>query len=222
MSKTKKLRKGWKEIALKILQEEEVQRRKLDKLESNQFILIFFYKTSELMKERKLLHCKIVPYSTSQGVGKKEISEAKVSAAQFLVRLKSKEPARYRKLLKDSLTLGRGSQKQHKYLIEMAKRKLEKQQYKVYEGEDPEAIQRLRDLDREGYLVTICRGKRTYPDLLAFKGEDVLAIEVWSHKRQLVKKLHNYLLAAKTVLVMPISTDNLKVWGTSELFEDST
>jgi len=222
MSMTKKLRKDWKEIALKILQEKEVQRRKLDKIESGNFIRILFYKTCDLMKERGLLRWKVIRYTTPQGKGEEKLPEVKVSAAEFLAGLKSKEPGRYRKLLRDSLSLGRGSRKQHNYLIDRAQRKLEKERYKVYPGEDPEGIQRLRDIDKEGYLTTICRGKRTYPDLLAFKGKDVLVIEVWSYKRELVKRLHNYLLGVKTVLVMPISTDDLKVWGTSELFEDFT
>lgn len=222
MSKTKELRKGWKGRALKILQEKEVRRQKLDRLESNHFLLILFDNTCKLMEKKGLLHRRTVPYSTPQSVGKKEIPEAKVSAAEFLASLKSKESGEYTKLLRDSLSPGRGSQKQHKYLIETAKRKLEKQQYKVYGGKDPEAIQRLRDLDQEGYLSTICSGERTYPDLLAFKGKDLLVIEVASYKNELVKKLHNYLLGAKTVLVIPISTDDLQVWGTKELFEDST
>jgi len=192
------LSKGWRQTALQILHEAEKE-HKLDEVEKIDFLNSLKCNLLELMEKRGCLQC---------------------SASGFVKKLKTTDPKAFKMLKKKSLNPEIYSQKGHKYLIGKAKEKFKQNGYEVYGGKSKKALEKLRKLNG-GWLVDICQGKDRYPDLIAFRNSEVLIVEVASWKTRLVRQLNNYdQMLRKTLLVLPVSTENLEIWGLSELYEE--
>ena len=86
--------------------------------------------------------------------------------------------------------------------------------------EREKAIDKLRELNL-GYLVGICQPKKrdTRPDFVAFKDGKPLIIEVASRKsNRLVRQLEYDQMAGETLLVLPITIKNLKIWDLAKVY----
>jgi len=210
---------NWPQTQSQVLQEVE-KKRKLDEVERYEFSCLFQYNVFKLMEERGYLQWKPSRYEIPQGsVGL--IPIAKCSADSFVKNLKTSDPNAYRMLIRRSLNPEAYSQKEHRYLIRQTKERLQRDGYEVYGGKSKKAIEKLRKLN-QGWLVGVCQGKDRYPDLVAFKNSEFLIVEIASSKTRLVRQLEYDQMAGETVLVLPIPTEKLKVWGVSELYEEDS
>jgi len=212
------LSKDWGQSASQVLHEVE-KKRKLDKVERYEFLVLFRHNVEKLMAERGYLEWRITHDQTPQGTEETHLPIPKCSASDFVNRLKTKDPKAYKRLIAQSLNPDAYSQKGHQYLVEQTKLKLERHGYEVHGGRSKKAIERLRELN-QGQLVGICQGRDRNPDLIAFKNNEPLIVEAASRKTRVVRQLDYDQMAGNTVLVLPIPTGNLKVWGLSELYEE--
>ena len=201
---------------LKTLEEVKKKYKFVDEVHEGLFVSNLFMNTMKLMEEEGCLYWKTSHFKNSMGEGTSQTPKSKISENMFLKNLKNKEPKVYRKLIKESLNPETGSQKEHTYLIKVTRQKLEKKGYEVYGGRDKKAVEKLRNL-HGGYLVAVCQGKNRYPDLIAFKGEEHLFVEVASSKNRLIKQLIYNQMGGKTLLVSPVQIENLHLWGLYQL-----
>jgi len=92
----------------------------------------------------------------------------------------------------------------HGRLLEMAKKRLLSQGYKVLEEQNEIRKQML------AYRV------RGTPDLYAIKGQETVLVEVYVDDKKLIDQLDRYSRVGRVVLVLPVEADNIEVWGSSE------
>ncbi|MFQ5882983.1 MAG: hypothetical protein ACE5I9_11015 [Candidatus Methylomirabilales bacterium] len=104
-----------------------------------------------------------------------------------------------------------------KILVKETRQKLREKGYEVYGGKTKRAIEKLRSL-HQSWLVAVCQGKDRYPDLIAFKGQEYLIVEVASSKTRLVRQLKYDQMGGKTLLILPIPIENLQIWGLHQLY----
>jgi hypothetical protein len=64
------------------------------------------------------------------------------------------------------------------------------------------------------------KGSKGNPDLIAIKGEEILLLEVIERVKSsatFVNQLERYTRIGKVIVVLPINTDNIEVWGAQSL-----
>lgn len=195
---------NWTEIIMEILREEKIY----DEIEK------VIYATSLSINADKLY---------KDALEKGEISRS-TSLADYVKNMKQNNNNKYREIIKKAKNkvLGMYDYRQHNFLVEETRKKIQSEGYtEIYiidkKEERNQAIEKLRKLS-QGWLIGICQGEDTRPDLIAFKGEEFLIIEVASYKVRLAKQLYHFQMAGRTLLILPIPTEKLQVWGTSQLF----
>ena len=112
----------------------------------------------------------------------------------------------------------------HPSLRDWVKERLTKQGYKVYE-KPTDIKQVLKHLLGEQRVNSyFYKGAEKLPDLVGRKGNELCIVEAKPRfTERFVRQLRNYqtleteTVKNKTILVLPINTDNLIIWGTSEL-----
>jgi hypothetical protein len=85
-------------------------------------------------------------------------------------------------------------------------------------------------LESEGYTVVVeqneirkfmeSRGSKGNPDLIGVKGQEILLVEVIERVKQLgtfIDQLERYTKIGRLIIVLPIDTTNIQVWGRQEL-----
>ena len=211
------LHDGWREFSSQILNEVE-KKGKLDRVQKPLFLTMLSQNTEKLMQEKGDLHYEKI----SHAYGESLIPSAKCSRADFLKRLKTSNPKEFKKLIEKSLDAEWYSHREHSYLQKITREKLEQKGYEVYnidkKEERDKAIKKLRGFN-QGYLSGVCQGTDRDPDLIAFKEREILIVEVASRKNRLVRQLSYDQMAGKTLLVLPISIEDVELWGVSQLHD---